>query len=100
MNVMDTIPLDKLQAVVKQAEEREAERVLEEVCKLAGIGVRTLQSRERTADTARRRAVVVWILCDRVNWPQAKAARATGRTVRQIKRLLRKERVVSPPPGN
>lgn len=90
------IPLDRLQAIVREAEEREAGRVLEQVCKLVGVGVRTLQSRERTADTARRRAVVVWILCDRLNWPQRKAARACGRTVRQIKKLLRKERVSSP----
>lgn len=97
---MDTIPIGRMQALVREAEEREAAEVLGEVCRLVGIGVRTVQSRERTAETARKRAVVVWILCDRLRWPQGKAARATGRTVRQIRKCLRKERVSSPARGN
>lgn len=92
---MIDLPLDKLQAIVRQAEERHALETLEAVCKMVGVGVRTLQSRERTADTARRRAVVVWILCDRLRWPALKAARATGRTRRAINKILRKERVSS-----
>jgi len=93
---MDTPILDRLQRAVRAAEERHAREVLEAVCRQVGVGVGAVQSRERTAETARRREVVVWVLCSQLKWPQAKAAQATGRTVRQIKRILKKERVMSP----
>lgn len=86
------IPMDRLQEIVRKAEDRHAAEVVEGACKLVGVGLRTLQSRERTADTARRRAVVAWILCDRLQWPQDKAAAALRRTTRQVKRLLRAQR--------
>lgn len=91
MNI-EHLPNNLLHDVVQGAEQRHASAIIETTCRLVGIGVRTLQSRERTADTARRRAVVAWILCDRLGWPQAKAAVALGRTTRQVKRLLRTQR--------
>lgn len=88
----ENLPMNRLHDVVAAAEQRHATAIIETTCMLVGIGVRTLQSRERTADTARRRAIVAWILCDRLGWPQAKAAVALGRTTRQVKRLLRTQR--------
>lgn len=76
-------------AAVEQAAQRHEEAVLNDVCRLAGIGLRTLQSRERTADTARRRAVVARLL-KRAGWTQCRTAEALHRTPRQIKNLLRK----------
>lgn len=90
------LPADQLERVVAIAEARHQEAVLQEACALAGIGVRTLQSSDRTEDAARRRAVVAWILCDRAGWSQRQTARALGRTVRAVKKLLRKTRVSSP----
>lgn len=82
----------ELRRLAAQAETMEDEATLAAVCELAGLGVRTAQSRERTADTAKRRAVVAWMLCDRLRWPQAKAARRLGRTVRQVQAMLRRQR--------
>lgn len=82
--------------VVRQAEARHEEAVLNEVCRAVGIGLRSLQSRERTEELARRRAVVAWVLHERANWSQEKTAAALKRTVRQITRMLRKRRVMSP----
>ena len=89
------IPPD-LQRLVDEAERRYHEQALGQVCAAVGVGVRAVQSRERTADLARRRAVVAWVLHDRLDWPQARVATALQRTVRQIKKMLRKERVSSP----
>jgi len=89
------IPPD-LQRLVAEAEARYLDRTLDTVAASVGVGVRALQSRERTADLALRRAVVAWVLHDRLRWPQARVARALQRTTRQIKKMLRKQRVSSP----
>lgn len=93
---MNAQPIDQLERAAAQAEARHHDAVLAQACQLAGIGVRSAQSRERTAETARRRAVVAWILCDQLGWTQRRTARALGRTVRAVKKLLRKQRVSSP----
>ena len=82
----------ELKRLAEEAERAEAETTLGAVCEMVGIGVRTVQSRERTAETARKRAVVAWVLCDRLRWKQAKTAGALGRTVRQVKAMLRAQR--------
>lgn len=87
---------DDLQRLVTAAERRHEEQILDTVAQSVGVGVRALQSRERTADLAKRRAVVAWVLHDRMNWPQKRVASALGRTIRQIKKMVRKERVSSP----
>lgn len=63
------------------------EQLLMRTCDLVGIGLRSLQSRERFADTVRRRAIVAWLLRG-YGWKQAQIAKALHRTVRQVKRLL------------
>lgn len=65
------------------------EAELSEVCQLCGIGVRTLQSRERTADTVRRRAVVVDLLRGR-GWREKIIAEALRRTARQVWNLRKR----------
>lgn len=84
---------------LQRAADRHREAVLNGLCGLVGIGLRTLQSRERTADTARRRAIVADQLHRVHGWRQKQIAAALGRTPRQIKRLLRKEGVMSPARG-
>lgn len=84
----DTQQPNQLGALVYEADERHAARELAEACRLAGVGVSTVQSRDRRADTARRRAVVAWLLCDWLGWRQAKAARALNVTVRHVKRMV------------
>jgi len=92
--------LPDLEQLVAETKAREDERTLDHVAGRAGVGVRALQSRERTAELARRRAVVAWVLHERLGWPQARVARALQRTIRQIKKMIRKERVSSPFVGN
>mgnify|MGYP001315125488 CR=1 FL=1 len=82
----------QLRALVAEAEQQEAAETLRAVAKIVGIGEAVLVSRDRRADVARRRAVVAWILVDRLKWPVAKAARHLQRTERQIYTLLRVER--------
>lgn len=86
----------ELLRLVEEAEARYLDRTLDRVAASVGVGVRALQSRERTADLALRRAVVAWVLHDRLGWPQARVACALQRTTRQIKKMLRKQRVSSP----
>ncbi len=85
-----------LQRLVADSELREDEEVLSKVAASIGVGVRSLQSRQRTADLAKRRAVVAWVLHNQLDWPQRRVARALGRGIRQIKKMLRKVRVSSP----
>ena len=82
---------DKLTMVVRQAEDHLRERQLAEACRLARVGMRTIQSRERSADTARRRAVVAWILWTAADWRQAEIAQRLGVTKRQVIRMVHKE---------
>jgi hypothetical protein len=80
---------EKWAMLVRGAEERMREKQLAEACRLARIGVRTVQSRERTADTARRRAVVAWILWTSADWKQHEIAARLGTTVRAVKKMVR-----------
>lgn len=89
------IPPD-LQRIVAEAEQRHEAQTLDQLAAAVGAGVRDLQSRQRTADLARRRAIVAWALHIRYGWTQRRVARALHRTVRQIKKMVRKERVSSP----
>ena len=82
----------ELQRLAAAAERAETEATLAGVCEMVGVGAATVQSRERTRDTAKRRAVVAWVLQDRLHWPQAKVAATLCRTRRQVRRLLRQER--------
>ena len=82
----------QLRALVEQAETQEAAETLRAVAKIVGIGEAVLVSRDRRADTVRRRGVVAWILCDRLQWPIAKAAKHLQRTERQLYAILRAER--------
>ena len=88
--------LSELQRLLSEAEQRHDEAALDRVAASVGVGVRSLQCRQRTADLARRRAVVAWILHDQLHWQQRRIARALGRGVRQIRKMLRKMRVSSP----
>lgn len=81
-----------LRRMADEAEALEGERSLAEVCRIVGVGVRAIQSRDRTSDTARRRSVVTWILCERLNWTQARAAKAICRSVIQVKRMVAREK--------
>lgn len=85
-----------LKQLVAEAEKQEADQTLAGACSAVGIGVGAVQSRDRGAEVARKRAVVAWILRDRLGWPRGKVAAALCRTERQIKRLVGKERVASP----
>jgi|GEM_PF-5528400 len=88
--------LTELHQVVRQAEAREDQAIVAEVAQRLGVGVRDLQSRNRSADLARRRAVLAWVLHDRLRWTQRRIGAALARTTRQIKRMVRNQRVVSP----
>jgi hypothetical protein len=79
----------ELRKRLAELEQAEGEATLAGVCEVVGIGLRAVQSRERTAETARKRAVVAWVLCDRLGWPQRRTAAALGRTVRQVQAMLR-----------
>ena len=80
--------LPDLRSLVAQAERRDDEETLAEVAALVGVGVRALVSRERTADLARRRATVAWILHVRLHWTQARTAGALGRTARAVRMMV------------
>lgn len=81
---------------LERAAERHREAVLNGLCGLVGIGLRTLQSRERTAETALRRAIVADQLYRVHGWKQHQVAAALNRTPRRIKQMLQKNRVTSP----
>jgi chromosomal replication initiation ATPase DnaA len=81
-----------LKKLLAQAETQEAAQTVEAVAKIVGIGTGTLTSRERTAEAAKKRAVVVWILADRLHWPAAKIATEINRTLRQVRKLLLSQR--------
>ena len=79
--------VQQLAILLDDARSREAEEQLEEACRLAGIGLRTAQSRSRTVDTATRRAVVAYVLRSQ-GWTIERIAGALKRTPRQAKRLI------------
>ena len=64
--------------------------IVAEVARLVGIGMGALEGRERTAQIAVKRAVVVWILTTEYRWPQRQIAHHLNRTERQVRRLLRR----------
>lgn len=80
-----------LRALVTNAERRDDEATVAEAAALVGVGVRALLSRERTAELAMRRATVAWILHSRLGWTQARTAAALDRTVRAVKKMIRKQ---------
>lgn len=86
---MTAIELKKLW---KEAVTAEGAQTFDRVCKMVGVGVGVVQSRDRTADVAKRRAVVAWVLNDRLKWPVSQVAQALKRTDRQIIRLVQAER--------
>jgi hypothetical protein len=72
------------------------DQAIDDACAQAGIGRRTLESRQRDPDTVRRREIVAWLLAGAHGWTQREIGLALHRTPRQIKNLLRNHRVVSP----
>ena len=76
-----------LHTIVARAEAEARTTTLAECCQEAGIGVRSVTSRQRDPDTVRRRAVVAWLLRRR-GWTQLDIATALERTERQVRRLL------------
>ena len=93
---MKSVILTNLRTLLIEAEQRHDEETLDRVAASVGVGVRSLQCRQRTADLADRRVVVAWILRNRLHWQQRRIARALGRGVRQIRKMLRKTRISSP----
>lgn len=76
------------------------DQAIDDACAQAGIGRRTLESRQRDPDTVRRREIVGWLLYHAHGWTQKEIGLALHRTPRQVKNLLRNQRVVSPTRGN
>jgi len=58
-----------------------------EACAEAGLGVRTAQGETRAHDTATRRRVVVQIL-RKQGWKNSRIARAMGKTVRAVEKMI------------
>lgn len=85
-----------LRQLLSQVETQEAAETFAAVARIVGIGEGDLTGRDRRADTVRRRAVVAWILVDRLQWPVRRAAHHLKRTPRQVLALLRTQRW----PGN
>lgn len=81
-----------LKRMAEQSELTEAWNTLGGVCAVVGVGLAAAQSRGRDADTAKKRAVVAWVLHDRLKWPVSRVARALRRTPRQVKRMVAQER--------
>ena len=81
---------------LREAEARHAERQLSLACSTSRIGRRTLQSQDRTADVAHRRAMVALALRKYARWPQERIATALHRTPRQVRNMLRKMSIISP----
>lgn len=80
-----------LQRIVAEAEQRHEAHILDQLATAVGAGVRDLQGRQRTADLAKRRAVIALVLHARLGWTQRRIARALCRTTRQIKRMVRNQ---------
>jgi hypothetical protein len=82
----------QLKELLAQAESQDAARTFAEVARLVGIGEATLTSRDRSADTVRRRGVVAWVLVERLGWTQAEAGKALNRTERQVRSLILRQK--------
>lgn len=81
-----------LYKLAEEAERQEVPRVMADVARLVGIGEADLTSRDRRETIARARAVAAWILVDRLGWSQRKTAHHLRRTLREIERMLKKQR--------
>lgn len=81
-----------LRALALRLPHQEIEQQLAAVARTVGLGVATLQSADRRADIAHRRAIAAWILVDRLHWPQFMVAQSFTRTERAIKKMLRAQR--------
>lgn len=81
-----------LKQLAAEAETAETAKTLERTCEIVGIGPTILISRDRSRDTAKRRAVVAWILHDRLRWPASRVAAVLKRTKRQVHAMVRQER--------
>jgi hypothetical protein len=71
------------------------DQAIDDACAQAGIGRRTLESRQRDPDTVRRREIVAWLLHYAHGWTQKEVSLAIKRTLRQTQSLLRNHRVAS-----
>jgi hypothetical protein len=71
------------------------DQAIDDACAQAGIGRRTLESRQRNPDTVRRREVVAWLLHGAYGWTQKEVSIALKRTLRQTQSMLRNQRVTS-----
>jgi hypothetical protein len=71
------------------AEQQERDAILQRCCIEAGIGIVSATSRQRDADTVRRRAIVAWLLRQK-GWTQEDIGAALRRTARQTRRLLQR----------
>ena len=80
---------------LRLAEVLHIERQLGRACREFRIGLRTLQSRDRTAEVVQRRALVAFALHDNAQWPLGRIATALQRTPRQIRNMLRKGRIIA-----
>ncbi len=87
--------LEQLLAHVAEEKRRADERTLAEVAALVRLGVGTLQSQDRTAETHRRRSTAAWMLITHYRWTVEKTARMLHRTERQTYRMLRAQRAIS-----
>ena len=72
------------------------DQAIDDACAQAGIGRRTLESRQRDPDTVRRREIVAWLLANAHRWTQREIGLALHRSLPQVKRLLRNHRLVIP----
>jgi hypothetical protein len=84
--------LEQLLAHVAEEKRRADERTLAEVAALVRLGVGTLQSQDRSADTHRRRSTAAWVLVCHYAWTVEKTAKMLHRTERQTYRMLRGQR--------
>ena len=75
--------------LAERLEALERAETLAAVCTMVGIGVGDLQSGGRRPELVKHRAVVAWILADRLKWSAREVSRALHRTPRQVRRLLR-----------
>lgn len=63
-------------------------QVFAEVCREAGLGVRTAQEDGRSDDTVRKRRVVAAILRKKHGWIVTRIAKAMNKTERAVRKML------------
>jgi predicted transcriptional regulator len=77
-----------LKALCDRAQAQAEQELLNELAALVRCGLGTLQSADRTADTARRRAAFAWALSEHCGWTVERIARVLHRKERQIAYIL------------